>query len=43
MTTMQHATKLPSEGSPTYNVSSSCLWTLATIAPLVVLLLLLAF
>ena len=38
-----HLTDLSTDNGPTYNISGSCLWTLATIVPLTILLLILAF
>ncbi|WP_301546812.1 hypothetical protein [Gordonia sp. X0973] len=42
MTTMQRADLTGAE-TPNYNVSSSCLWTFATLIPLAILLVILAF
>lgn len=37
-----HPVNVTSESTPTYNISGSCLWTVATLVPLTILLVLLA-
>ncbi len=37
-----HPGDVASESTPTYNISGSCLWTVATLVPLAILLVLLA-